>query len=206
MGLDHRHALMERMLANPRAQVFDEERASNGSINPRVYLQQERLDREVADVLRRLPLVVGHTSELSRPGSQSAKDFLGTPVLLARDRSARVRVFLNACRHRGTRLLKSGETRQGPSFVCPYHNWTYGLDGDLLHVPCEAAFPNFDRAAKGLIELPSREAGGLIWASLDPDAQVDWDSFLAEIGCSPHLRSPHFCSRLIGVERFQTAW
>lgn len=181
MGLDHRHTLMERMLANPRAQVFDEERTSNGSIDPSVYLQQERLDREVSDVLRRLPLVVGHTSELTRPGSQSAKDLLGTPVLLARDRSSRVRVFLNACRHRGTRLLKSGETRQGPSFVCPYHNWTYGLDGVLMHVPCESAFPNFDRAAKGLIELPSREAGGLIWASLDPDAQVDWDAFLAEI-------------------------
>lgn len=181
MDLEHRHALMERMLANPRAQTFDQERTQNGTINPEVYFAEGRLDQEIKHVFRRSPLVVGHSSEVPRAGSQCAKDLLDTPVLLTRDRNANVRVYLNACRHRGTRLLQSGHSRQGPSFVCPYHNWTYSLEGDLIHVPCEDAFPALKRSAKGLIELPSTEAGGLIWASLDPEWKPDWNEYLAAI-------------------------
>ena len=94
----------------------------------------------------------------------------GVPLLLTRSKTGEVHAFRNVCRHRGTLLCEERVPRSGGRVVCPYHAWTYGLDGRLIGVPRQETFDKFDKAEFGLRELPCREAGGVIWVALRPGA------------------------------------
>ena len=99
----------------------------------------------------------------------------GTPVLLTRDADGRVRALANVCRHRGVRLADgSGRAKR---LTCPFHAWTYDLDGRLSAVPSAAAFEGMCRA-QGLVELPVAEGYGLIVGRLRPGPPVDMDDYL----------------------------
>jgi len=122
-------------------------------------------------LFHRLPLCLGHEDQLP-PGGVLARDVAGMPLLLTRARDGEVRVLLNACRHRGTRLMPDdGTVCSRSSLSCPYHGWTYGLDGRLIGVPWREAFPGLDLAAHGLRQLPTTVRHGLIWVVLDPQRQ-----------------------------------
>ena len=66
-------------------------------------------------------------------------------------------VFLNVCQHRGTRLVEGSEAVCAAKLVCPYHAWTYGLDGKLLALPRTDAFPGLNKGDLGLKRLPTRK-------------------------------------------------
>ncbi|OGS55654.1 MAG: ferredoxin, partial [Erythrobacter sp. RIFCSPHIGHO2_12_FULL_63_10] len=101
------------------------------------------------------------------------------------DGDGQAHVFLNVCRHRGTRLVEGAEVHCAKRLVCPYHAWTYRLDGTLLALPRPDTFPGLDKSEYGLVELPSCEAGGLIWFSPQKEADftharelgADFDTF-----------------------------
>jgi phenylpropionate dioxygenase-like ring-hydroxylating dioxygenase large terminal subunit len=86
-------------------------------------------------------------------------------------------VFVNACRHRGTRLVadRSGHKL---NFACPYHAWTYSCDGRLTTISHASGFPGVDKESTGLVELPSREHLGFLWAGLRPGAPFDLEEHL----------------------------
>jgi len=95
-------------------------------------------------------------------------ELCGVPLLLTRGRDGELRAFLNVCRHRGARLLtEQGVVCRKPSLVCPYHAWTYRLDGTLAGIPRAEAFPDLDRAQLGLRRLPVALRHGLMWVVLD---------------------------------------
>lgn len=121
-----------------------------------------------------LPVVLGPGAMLPDPGTAMTHDGFGAPLLLLRDGRGALRIFLNACRHRGTRLLDAPEPVKEPLLVCPYHAWAYGLDGQLRGVPRAETFPGLDKASMGLVEVPLAEAGGLIWAAPHRPAVVDF--------------------------------
>jgi Rieske 2Fe-2S family protein len=129
------------------------------------YLSAGRFEAEIAQLFRRLPLLLGPSAMLPEPGTAMTHDGFGADLLLTRDRAGALRIFRNACRHRGTRLLDAPEPAALPKLVCPYHAWAYGLDGALKAVPREEGFPGLDRACLGLAPVPHAEAGGLIWAA-----------------------------------------
>ncbi len=134
-----------------------------------VYTSPERFAEEQARIFRRHPLAVAVSALLPEPGMAVTHDGYGIPILVTRDKEGAARAFLNVCRHRGTRLLEDAEPAKCPRLVCPYHAWTYALDGKLVGLPRPESFPDLAKDMFSLVPLPSVEAGGIIWVGLDRD-------------------------------------
>lgn len=139
-----------------------------------MFLDQARYDLEQANVFRRLPVPVSLSVMLPEPGSVLAHDGYGVPIILTRARDGEVRAFLNACQHKGSKVVESCEPHRAGRLLCPYHAWAYGLDGKLVGVPREETFANLDKDSRGLAQLPCKEAGGIIWVHLDRNAEPDF--------------------------------
>ncbi|WP_448580276.1 aromatic ring-hydroxylating oxygenase subunit alpha [Thermaurantiacus sp.] len=129
------------------------------------YLSAERFAREKARLFGRMPLCLGPSAMIPTPGSAMTHDGFGVPLLLLRGKDGGLGIFLNSCRHRGTRLLDAPQPVQQPVIVCPYHAWAYALDGALKAIPRTETFPGVCREELGLVPVPFVEAGGLIWAA-----------------------------------------
>jgi glycine betaine catabolism A len=98
-------------------------------------------------------MCVGYSSDLPEPGAQRAVSVGTGGVLLTRDEDGAVHAFANTCRHRGHELLACGETAKRRSIVCPYHSWSYRLDGALRNAPSLRNDPTFDPSSFGLVPL-----------------------------------------------------
>ena len=143
------------------------------------YTDADQLSREVDILFRQFPIIVGHVSELSSPGDFITHDSTGVPMLITRNRQGAVKAFLNVCRHRGARV-EAQPCGKANTFACPYHSWTYDLDGNLRGLPKDANFGEIDKSEFGLVELPAFERYGLIWVRPSTSATpVDIDAWLA---------------------------
>jgi phenylpropionate dioxygenase-like ring-hydroxylating dioxygenase large terminal subunit len=132
------------------------------------YRNPERLQREVEQVLRRLPVPFCPSVALANTGDYVARTAAGVPLVAVRGADGRVRAFRNACRHRGMQVAEGSGCKR--AFICPYHAWTYDLEGRLRGVPHEDGFPGLDRDSRGLVPVAAAEVHGLVFITQDGPA------------------------------------
>ena len=133
---------------------------------PECYSSEELLTIEVEKIFRKEWQCVGHVSELKKPGDYLTFELVGHPIMVVRDRSDELRAFSNVCRHRSARLLDgSGNTKL---LVCPYHAWTYELNGKLRGAPFMKPAQVKDIC---LNDLRLEVWQGLVFVNLDQNAE-----------------------------------
>lgn len=150
------------------------------------YLDPAQNRDERSTVLRRLPLVVGFASQVATPGDFITHDAAGVPLIVVRAADDQLHAFVNACRHRGTRLLDAPCGQGARAFVCPYHAWTYNLDGALRSIPQESGFAGMDRATRNLVPLQVDIRFGLVFVVPTPGVRVAIDEFLRPFAADLH--------------------
>jgi phenylpropionate dioxygenase-like ring-hydroxylating dioxygenase large terminal subunit len=135
---------------------------------PEVYTSDAFLSAEIEHVFSQEWLCLGRASALPEPGDYAAWEIAGQPVAVVRDRDGDLRAFSNVCLHRMSTLLHGrGRVR---AIVCPYHAWTYNLDGTLRGAPAMSKNACFDRKDYRLPELRVEEWLGWVFVTLAPDA------------------------------------
>lgn len=132
-----------------------------------IFTGRERFEAEQARIFHRLAVPVTLAALLPEEGSVVAVEAYGTPLLVSRARDGEIRVFINACQHKGSKLIEDCEVHQQGRMTCPYHAWTYGLEGKLIGVARADMFEGLDKSSRGLRQLPSRVWGGVVYVQLD---------------------------------------
>ena len=148
------------------------------SLPPVCYVDEVLFEREMARGFRGGWVSVGRVDNLVVPGDYLALDVGGTPLVLLLDSSHQLRAFANTCRHRGMRLLPLGRGRC-ERIVCPFHAWTYGLDGALLTAPRMDGAVDFCNADYGLVAVPAASRAGFAFVNVD-GAAAPIDTWLGD--------------------------
>src|SRR6478752_1136142 len=115
-------------------------------------------------------LMVAHTDELPEPGSYRQVEQLAKPIVLVRGQDGEVRAFYNTCKHRGAALVAEAAGNVGRRLTCPYHNWVYSLEGELVGYPNANDFADLDRECLALTAIRCETWGPFIFINLEPDA------------------------------------
>jgi phenylpropionate dioxygenase-like ring-hydroxylating dioxygenase large terminal subunit len=134
----------------------------------RWYADPEIAAAERERIFRRSWQYAGHLGELDGPASMFPTQVGGLPVVVVLDRDGSPRAFLNVCRHRGTVLVNEPQVRG--TIQCPYHAWTYALDGSLRGAPRSKEEPDFDMACLGLVPVQVDTWGPFVFVNPDMDA------------------------------------
>jgi glycine betaine catabolism A len=138
---------------------------------------------------------VAREGDLEGTGAQRAVRVGGAGLLLVRGTDGWVRAFANTCRHRGHELLGVGEQTTRRTVLCPYHAWTYDLDGALRAAPGFRDHEDFQPAEHGLVELPLESWHGFLFVNGSGDAPP----FAEHVGALDDLVAPYRPERLVAL-------
>jgi phenylpropionate dioxygenase-like ring-hydroxylating dioxygenase large terminal subunit len=138
------------------------------SMPPGVYHSQEFLDRELSEIFAREWISIGRASALARPGDYLTYELAGQPIFVIRDRDGALRAMSNVCLHRMSTLLEGAGNKK--VIVCPYHAWSYNLDGTLRGAPAMTHNQGFTRERYRLPQIRCEEWLGWVMVTLNRDA------------------------------------
>ena len=151
-------------------------------IDVREYHDPEQFQREKIELFRNYPQFVGPSCMIPEPGDYFAFDDTGVPILIVRQQDGGLNAFVNICSHRGAPLNECdhGTAKKGRMFSCPYHGWSYDLEGKLVGVPFgNEGFNSIDREALGLRKLDVQEKHGMIFVMPNPELTFNIDEVLS---------------------------
>jgi glycine betaine catabolism A len=173
---------LERSLRSDDAVNLLSRRTPGYSLEAPFYTSREIFDLDVAAIFKAHWLFVAAEAEIPEPGDFVTVEVGRYSVIIVRDDDEEVRAFHNVCRHRGSRILDEDRGCVG-NLVCPYHHWTYGVDGGLLHADNQPA--DFDRSRFGLKSVHVRNVAGFVFICLADEPPADFDDVAARI--EPYL-------------------
>ena len=169
-----------------------------GPVPTDIYWRPDFYERELDAIFRRVWLWLGRVEQIPAPGDFFVKHIptFDRAILVVRGRDGKIRAFYNSCRHRGNHieLRDSGRCKV---FTCPFHGWSYNLEGELTGVPDGAAFYDLDRRTKGLLPVTLDEWEGFLFAHLEAEPEQSLVEFLGEqgrdlVGYPFHRGTVHF--------------
>lgn len=135
---------------------------------PEVYTSEEFLKHELSDIFSQDWFCVGRVSALENPGDYVTQELAGQPIVVIRDRDGTLRAMSNVCLHRMSTLLEGRGNKR--SIVCPYHAWTYNLDGSLRGAPAMTLNEGFCKDSYKLPQVRCEEWLGWVFVSLNMEA------------------------------------
>jgi benzoate/toluate 1,2-dioxygenase alpha subunit len=133
-----------------------------------VYCDPEVFQLEMERLWARTWIYVGHASQVPKPGDYFTADIGAQPVIMVRHTDGAVRVLMNRCAHKGTKVVYDLSGNTGKTFRCPYHAWTYRTDGTLLHIPLQEGYAAGVKQ-QGLAQVTSETYRGFVFARLAPE-------------------------------------
>ena len=174
------------------------------SIPPSMYHDTNIYDLEVERLFHKDWICIGRLEEIPKVGDYICRDIIGSEVFVIRQRNQSVKAFANVCLHRCASLLKgNGHVTR---ISCPYHSWTYGLDGQLIGAPFMDRTPNFDKNKFKLKELKCDIWEGFVYVSLDENI-TSLDKSLAGItDLVKDFRMADYVPIFETVETWNTNW
>ena len=166
------------------------------TLPPWTYTSEEFYRIEIERIFRKVWNCIGRVERIPDPGSYFTLDLAGVPLIVARDNDNTVRAFANSCRHRGT-MVASGEGHCR-TFTCPYHSWTYDLQGRLISAPTEMdKTEDFRLDNHGLVPIRLETWAGFIFITFNDSAE-SLDTYLGDL---PNLVAPYALDQLVCVRR-----
>jgi Rieske 2Fe-2S family protein len=160
-------------------------RAAGMSLEAPFYTSQEHFDLDIEAIYAKSWIFVANDAEIPDPGDYVTITLGRYSIIVTRDDDENVRAYHNVCRHRGARIITDERGSVG-RIVCGYHQWTYGMDGALLHADSQG--PDFDPTCFSLRGVHARSVAGLIFICISADTPPDFDDFVATV--EPYLL-PH---------------
>jgi len=136
---------------------------------PWTYTSSELFRLERDELFHCNWMLIGHVSDFLKAGDYRTLDVGNERAIVIHDVTGELRAFHNVCRHRGSRVVPSTEGNCGHAIVCPFHGWTYELDGRLKNVPRADKFPNLDRSQEGLLPIDLEVWQGFVFVRFRGD-------------------------------------
>lgn len=190
-------------LDRPVAELLDTARRpleDARAMPPSVYTSADFLERELETIFAREWICVGRSSGLAKPGDYLTHDLAGQPIVVLRDRQGQLRAFSNVCLHRMSTLLEGSGNRR--VIVCPYHAWTYGLDGKLRGAPFMTRTTGFCKENYALPQIRCEEWLGWIYVTLDQDRP----GLAAGLGALEEMIAPYQMENYVECFRETHVW
>ena len=144
------------------------ERAS--MLPPGAFTDREVFEWEVENLFADGWICLGHISQVNEKGKYLMREIGNDSVVVIGGEDGEPRAFLNVCRHRGARIVEESEGQVNKRLRCPYHAWSYGLDGKLVAAPHMDEIEDFDFSCFGLIPVHLAVSGGLVLIDLEGNA------------------------------------
>ena len=161
---------------NSVGHLFQEDRVHRDA-----YISEEIFALEQERLFARAWLFLGHASQVPAPGDFVTVELAGRPLIFVRRADKSLQVLMNRCAHKGAKVLSDPSGHTGRAFRCPYHGWSYRLDGSLLGVPMQAGYEGTRmrecETGQGLHRVASGEHRGFVFVRLGEDGPAFQDYF-----------------------------